>query len=643
MGKGFKYIGRPNPDKNSTRIVLISLWLLSCSMSGAETDSEKKLLGDKSDGSRAIPVHLMDLYDERGHKVWPDDELAMPFSVQNSCGQACHNYQKISKGWHFNAFDANVATGRVGQPWIFVDIESCTQVPLSYRRWKGAFRPEEFGISAWDFVQYFGRHMPGGVGEIESDEPQEILRSFVTGDLEINCLSCHSADAAYDQAEYAQQIYHQNYRWAATAASGIASVSGSARNLPDSYDYLMPAALDDPTLRPPEVTYNKGAFDHKGRVFFNITREVPNQRCYFCHSNIDAGGPGSEKWSCEQDVHLAAGLLCVDCHRNGLEHDIIRGYEGESSISKNKLADAVSCSGCHLPEDAGEDLTSGRLGAPTPEHLGIPLVHFDKLTCTACHSGPWPDSQTLRTKTSRAHKLGLYSTDDIEQILPVVVYPVFTKGYDGKIGPGKLIWPAFWAALTGQAVEPISLDIVRPIVKRIIRGERQETSNAWPDLSIEKIRQVLKEIASEEVLSGEPAYVSGGKLYRLDNKGQIISQENESANFYIWPIAHNVRPGAQSLGVRACEDCHTVDSPFFFGKVEVEGPVVEKNSQFVNMINFQGLSPFYEKAFAFSFVFRDWLKIVSLGSCVVIAGILLLYALRALACIASALVQKKTD
>ena len=113
---------------------------------------------------------------------------------------------------------------------------------------------------------------------------------------------------------------------------------------------------------------------------------------------------GNEKWQGDEDVHLAAGLTCVDCHREGLEHNTIRGYEGE--VNANEMAAKTSCKGCHLGDENGSRPEGGRLGAPVPMHKGIPTVHFERLACTACHSGPWPDDTTYRVKTSQAHGLG---------------------------------------------------------------------------------------------------------------------------------------------------------------------------------------------------------------------------------------------
>jgi len=612
----------------------ILYWLVLALPTTADTDG--KLLGDESDGSRAVPVHLIPLLDEEGEKISPDDEPLLPFSTRMTCGD-CHSYDKISTGWHFNAIDPNITPGRLGQPWILVDAGTGTQIPLSYRPWPGTFKPEQLGLTTFKFARIFGRQMPGGgPGELESDNPDEIMRQFVSGKLEINCLTCHNANPGQDQAEYAGQITRQNFRWAATAGCEFASVSGSAAKMPDTYDYLMPEALDNA----PTVIYRENALDHKNQVLFNITREVPAKRCYFCHSNVNLDEDSSEKWVADEDVHLAAGLTCVDCHRHGLDHNITRGYEGEASASTNPLAATSSCKGCHMPDEQSPKPMGGRLGAPVPEHPGIPAVHFDKLTCTACHSGPWPAQKTLRTKTSRAHGLGTHNVNKSDDVLPHIAFPVFAKQPDGKIAPHKLFWPAFWGWLTGQKVIPIDLETVRKTAGKIIAKEKLPPSGNWPSLTTEHIIEALTLLSSQGPTEGKAVYICGGKLYHLDDSDQLSEEEHPAAKPYLWPIAHDVRPAAQSLGVRRCEDCHATDAPFFFGRVAVDSPLVAEQDSVKKMIEFQGLSPIYTKAFALSFVFRPWLKVVTLGSCAVLAAVLLLYALKALACIAKILVGK---
>jgi hypothetical protein len=591
--------------------------------------SDKILLGDMRDGSRAQPVHLINLFDEEDQRISPDDELVLPFSMRGSCGD-CHDYDKISKGRHFNAVLPEADAGRIGQPWIYVDNTTATQIPLSYRPWEGTYNPEQIGLTRWKFIKAFGRQLPGGMGEnADAETPDLQARWTVSGELEINCLACHDGDPGHDRAEYATQIVRENFRWAATAACSFASVRGSAQKMPETYDPFMPEILDDPKLIPPTVTYRESAFDNDRRVLLDIVKKAPDYRCYFCHSNVKLQEPDIQHWTTDQDVHLAAGLTCVDCHRNGLDHEIVRGYENEASVSTNPLATSSSCKGCH---------TEGRLGAPQPKHAGIPPVHFERLSCTACHSGLMPQQKTQRVKTSRAHGLGTHSVNRTAEALPHIITPVFAEQPDGKIAPHNLIWPAFWGSLKDGDVVPIALEVAEKAAGKIIDGGKVSRSGDWPGLIAEQINKVLVVLKSTVE---KPVYVCAGKVYSLDAKEQLVEEQEDGAKPYLWPIAHDVRPAAESLGSAGCSDCHTTDKPFFFGRVDVDSPLVSGVASTREMVEFQGLRPFYTKAFAFSFVFRPWLKIVSLVSCLLIAGVLLLYALKALGCVVKVLSEEE--
>ncbi len=607
-----------------------------------EAETDQKLLGDESDGSRAPSIHLIPLFyenedGEKGGKITSDDDPLLPFSTRWTCGD-CHSYGIIAKGLHFNAADPNVAPGRPGQPWILADARTGTQIPLSYRPWPGTFKPEQVGLTAREFTKYVGRHTPGGAaGELETEDPDEIMREFISGKLEINCLSCHNADFAHNQGEYFPQVVRENFRWASAATCEFASVSGSARDMPDTYDPFMPEPPEDPKKVPPTITYRKTAFDHENNVSFNIVREVPDHRCYFCHSNLYIDKEDTEKWTSDEDIHLMAGLKCVDCHRNGVDHNITRGYEGEESVSTNPLVATSSCESCHLGVKDSSSPLAGRLGAPVPEHWGIPTVHFDKLTCTACHSGPWPSEKTILTKTSRAHRLGTLNVNKSKEALPHIVAPVFAQESNGKIAPHKLLWPAYWATVEDQNVSPITFAIVTEVIVPVFADVNRPTSGDWPELTTEHIVKGLEALAKS--VKGTPAYISAGKLYKLDDSGTLSEEEHPSAKPYLWPIAHDVRPAAQSLGIRYCTDCHATDGPFFFGDVAVDSPIVAAREA-KKMVEFVKVRPFYTKAFAFSFVFRPWLKVFALGSCAILAGVLLLYALKALACIAKVLTER---
>jgi len=631
------------------------LCLLALSFSAVASENAQKLLGDESDGSRAHPIHRLKLFAEPGEQdaepieidpdIDTDEEVLLPFSTRRTCG-ICHSYEIIKGGWHFNSVDPNAESGRPGQPWIYVDAKTGTQIPLSYRAWPGTYKPEQFGLNDREFTKIFGRQTPGG-GAGETDDTVEVMRQYVSGKLEINCLSCHNGDPRQDQGGptgYAVQISRGNFRWAAAASSGLATVTGSAEDMDEMYDPFDPFSVKSAQSgrnKPPTITYHKNVFDYENSVFFNILREVPSHRCYFCHSNLYIGEEVTEKWSEDEDIHLKAGMTCVDCHRNGIDHNIVRGYEGEEATSDNELAAASSCEGCHLGEHSASEPTAGRLSAPVPKHPGIPPVHFEKLTCTACHSGPWPSDETHLTKTSVAHRLGTPNVNKAPEMLPHIASPVFAKQADGKIAPHKLVWPAFWGVMKGDSVIPIELGTVRKVIEDVFSKEEFPLSGDWPELTDDHIVQGLTALASDGSVEGEAVYVSGGRLYSLDDSGQLNKQnDHPAAKPYLWPIGHDVRPASQALGIRYCTDCHGTKAPFFFGKVAVDTPVAaDRGSR--KMVEFQDISPTYAWAFAFSFVFRPWMKMVVLVCCAVMAFVLLLYGLKALGCVVKTLAGEK--
>lgn len=636
--------------------------------------AQTPLLGDERDGSRATPVHLLKLYDETGALILPGDQPLMPFSTRTTCGK-CHDYEQIRQGWHFNAHLPEVDPGRPGEPWIYVDERTFTQIPLSQRAWPGTYRPEQIGLSALAFLTRFGRHAPGGgIGEEEEARPpEEFLRWMVSGSLEVNCLSCHDAEPAFDAAEYSRSVLRQNFRWAAAAGSGFARVEGSARAMPDVYDIYAGFAPDLPGKIPPGVSYDPARFNPRGEVFFDLTRKIAADRCYYCHST-SAAAPGP--WAADDDVHLQAGMRCVDCHRNGLDHNMVRGYEGE--MPAGTPAAALTCRGCHIPDPEAARPLAGRLGAPVPEHPGIPAVHFEKMSCTSCHAGPWPEAQAQRRKTSRAHALGAHGVNKSPEVPPAILAPVFVLQEDGQIAPHRMIWPAFWGWLRDDAVEPLREETLRLLPDSLFAEiAAPETpppatadtaaidSNAVYDttltaseadsiapggdsltdfsiantaaeppaapaaqpISLEQIRRVLEALARHDSTS-VPVYISGGKLYRSSGN-HVQAQDHPAAAPYSWAIGHDVRPAAQSLGVRGCTDCHALDAPLYFGEIPVIPTVAEQPAVFT-MNDFQGNSAFYTRLFAASFFFRPLLKVILLTTGILLAAVLLLLAFRGL-------------
>ncbi|MEW6358378.1 MAG: cytochrome c3 family protein [Planctomycetota bacterium] len=507
-------------------------------------------------GSRAPYVHRISLYDTDGEVISPKDDPIPPFSAVATCGK-CHDYGAVGSGRHFNAADPDADPGRPAEPWILTDLKTGTQIPVSSRKWPGAYKPADVGLTPWTFVQTFGSHFPGGgLGDRFAEKAKDPkARWAISGKLEIGCMNCHSSDPRHDLPEWGKQIEEQNFKWIHIATTGIGTVRGSAKKLPDTFDPLLDADPAAATAgKGPTVAYDAARFDADERVLFQIPPKPPAERCIFCHFARPAEQEAEEMWKADQDVHLAAGLTCADCHRNGLNHQIERGIDEKSTLS---------CQGCH---------ESGRLGAPALRHLGLPASHLEKLTCTACHSGARPTEQARNVRTARAHGLGVPSTHRRDDVPPFIVEPVLLKLGNGKIAPHRMIWPAFWAYMKGDALSIIPPDAVAQVAGDTLGG-KQFKEEDWKPLTEEQVSKALEALAAKSGENGEPVYVAGGKIHKRTKDGKLTSSDHAAATPYAWPFAHDVRPAAQALGANyACTDCHAKEAGFFHGSVAAASP-----------------------------------------------------------------------
>jgi hypothetical protein len=425
----------------------------------------------KWDGNRTTPVHLIPLKDELDQPIVPTETNPLPFSSRFTCAP-CHIYETIQRGLHFNASFAAEA-GRPGEPWIWADERTGTFLPLSYHKAKGTWDPAQVGLSAWDFTLLFGRHLPGGgVSEPPESAFTPGSRWEVAGKIEINCLGCHNKSGAQDSSEWAKQILRENFRWAATAASGIGEVGGMASRVKGTWDiYDGPDPDDTEWAVPPFVRYERSLFDSRHRVLFDLGRRPDDDRCLACHS---ATPVGLSRFSFDEDVHTASGLKCAGCHRNDLGHAMARGYEGEALDYPGIADESFTCAGCHLGDEEaeGEKALAGRLGAPYPKHKGFPAVHFKRLSCTVCHAGPWPGKELTRVRTSRANRLGIYGVARWSTNLPAIFEPVYIREKNGKLAPHRLLWPAFWAEETGKEITPLQPQVVSSAAGGILNPEQ---------------------------------------------------------------------------------------------------------------------------------------------------------------------------
>lgn len=623
---------------------------------------------DLATESRGPYLHNIPLHDVQGRVISPpallsddgkpQDAKTSPYSTAQTCGK-CHEYENISQGWHFNAAQPNIKPGRPGEPWILTDPATHTQIPLSYRGWAGTFKPAEIGLTDYQFLTNFAHHLPGGgVGDpakIDTADP-EMGRMQITGALEIDCLICHLSTGRYDHEDRFTAIKGEDFRWAPSVAAGLGTFA-SFRSAGSIADQWHPGRPVPSTL--PAIKYDRARFDPDNNVVFQVTRRPPANNCYYCHTSETA--LDDSRWHSDQDVHLRAGMICVDCHRNGLDHMIVRGYEGEakdrtvndamvalrtrmirrdSSMSEDEARTragqqleseqgeiaTLSCRGCHM---------SGRLGSPKLIHRGLPPIHFEKLSCTACHSGPFPASQPAFVHTSLAHKLGLPAQARGKNTAPVIVEPVFLYDANTRIEPYKMVWPSYWARLKDGKIMPL---LPREAAKEAT-FPKQETTDAPRDpyfsepFTDSQIQHVLQSFP-DDAAKGQAVFIAAGKLYRLD-RTTLVSEESDFAKPYAWALAHDVRPASQALGARGCSDCHSGDTPLYFSTVVARGPVDPTNGISKAMWQLRGKDNTVASVFAFTFKFRLLLKCIVFSCSFIVLAVLVHYGLRGVGTITS--------
>lgn len=489
------------------------------------------------DGSRTVPVHRLAIFDEDGQRIVPVGTTCAPLSQRQTCG-SCHDYQTIAAGWHFNAASTDKAdkSGRPGEPWVLMDPITGTQLPLSYRGQAGTWKPDQVGMDAWQFTKQFARSLPGGGVSEPADLFVPGARWNLSGPLEANCLACHNRSPAQDSSEWARQVGRENFRWAPTAAAGLGDVAGMASRLRESWSPERRVNPDDNVYAvPPSVKYQPSHFDNKQRVLFDVGRPK-DSNCLACHS---ATHGEATRTSIDGDVHSRAGLSCVDCHRNGMDHRIVRGYEGEAKDRDTASATSTSCRGCHMGTDGS---TAGRFGAQRPAHKGLPAVHLEKMSCTACHSGGAKamGSGPELVRTSRAHRIGIHGRAIWDTELPAIVEPVFAPGHDGKITPHRAMWPAFWARVQGDTVTPMLPEAVQSAAGAALNPAQ-------------RIATVLKAFASDPEAPGKPVLVSAGKVFGLAADGSLVSAPAPAAQatekgFWSYETAKGLVPFSPAPG-----------------------------------------------------------------------------------------------
>ena len=660
-----------------------------------------------SSDSDARYLHHLVLYDDKNQKITP--ESSRPYSPKHTCGR-CHDYATISHGWHFNAFtsaspvdarspgdtaedgsslkdlagdELGFPDGRDGEPWIWTDARTGTQLPLTYRDWSHSYSPEEIGIGHFSMVEKFGGRIPGG-GLGDPNQPRSD-RWKLSGKLEIDCLACHAVSGLYDINLRRDQVQKQNFSCVPTAAMRWGVIKGDVSRIKDGFDLA-----DESTQKKlPSVLFDPRIFSPDGTVFVDLVRKPTSNACYQCHSqrtvSRDASGAFlSSRWVHDEDVHLLSGMQCVDCHRNGIDHDMVRGFPGQVSIAGTSIG-TLSCEGCHLgvahdeqPMGPLSDVSeqSGRLGSPRPLHSGLPPIHFEKLACTACHGGPLPREEAVGIMTSLAHRLGEKKHRTGEE-LPLIAAPVYTRDRDGKIAPHKVMWPSFWGTFSSDdaTIQPLDPGSVYAMIRKSLRVRKDFTQELFhPKLKSSVLRELLgpersktkkedwspqerlkvelkqaelgkqefneKVFASlkaiEKTLEGQTAvFVSSGVVYAAGDQPETLKRlersPDKATQMIAWPMAHNVRPAGWALGTRGCTECHSEDGLIFASTVNPIGPVgravdSEEFDATIHMASLQGLDEYEHMAWNQLFSGRGAFKYI-IGVVITLTLMMLIFGL----------------
>ncbi len=615
------------------------------------------------------------LRDEAGNLIDPVHGVndAVPYSPKQTCGTTgCHDYEKITEGFHFmqgkgeplpdifaSRYNWVTSPGNYGGTW-------CSPAPL-YRQLapKSNSSARMIDMTSFDFVTATcGNCHPGG-GPLEYDRDGKRYDEWMrdpasgmtpggdnnldgdyykarwseTGVIEADCLLCHMPE--YDYKKRNETLANLNFRWAATAGAGFGAVTGKV------------AAGELPS-----VAYDKSRFDADGNVLVHIAPEPRNETCLNCHAK-----PGWKKrgasFSARTDVHMKAGLRCVDCHAAGSKaaDPRIRGWEvhqfgkgdDPSGNVRNDLDNTVrSCENCHL---------DGWHNAPIARHDGLPPLHLQKIACQTCHiptravksalvqasdvytpapriSPPpkhiWAFYDQEMNYWNHYGELDLFSNKD----QPTDVTRSTLIRYKDKIYPANRVHSA-WVGFEEQGKPGLNQLFMKDFFQMWTQ-HRADPANKYPELARiaddngdgvievnrpEEIDALLAATQTHLAATGFPlenrrlVWVSDSKAFYSSTESRDLPREIYEATAYasVHKFSHDVSPARSALGANGCKDCHAPRSPVFQTAV-LDHPFDDKGQPvFVSqaaVLQYDGSSPQYIGFAGHVASFFKWLTIV---------------------------------
>ncbi len=618
----------------NTRIVAVAL---GCVLLTASVDAQAPGhpgVGDRTESARpeqspgiagdVCPPFF--LRDEAGNVINPvtGENPDKPYSPKQTCG-ACHDYERITQGFHFQQGTDEQRPKVLGDRCQWVSTPGnyggswCSPAPLySYLSPKHNDDPHLIDMTSFDFItRGCGKCHPGG-GPLEYDREGKRYDQWMadpasgftpgggnnldgdyhkarwseSGVLEADCLLCHLPE--YDFGARSKQIDQLNFRWAPAAAAGLAQIDGSV-------------SKDEAVT----LTYDASKFDADGRLSPHIVREPRNETCLQCHAKPGWKKRGAD-FRARTDVHLAAGLRCVDCHPAGSQaddprineremHQFAKGDDPGGQV-RNDLDNTVrDCDSCH---------TTGEFGAPIATHEGLPPLHLDKIACQTCHI-PWRHVKAAQAQladvfnpgakipTKGKHLWTFYGPDmkywnhygDLEMMgyddKPTDMFRPVLARYKGKIYPVNRVhssWPGIEVEGKQGLMQPRMSDIYKmwkahlddpthhPNLAKItddngddvVEVNRPEEIDALIAAITKHLTTIGYPLAGKRVV-----WVSDDRVYHSGTEYRTIATEPWEASAYgnMHKYNHDVLPARAALGTKGCTECHSPDSNVFFASV----------------------------------------------------------------------------
>lgn len=511
----------------------------------------------------AEPHPEVPLLDAAGKAVDPAAADARPYSPKQTCG-GCHDYDAIAGAYHFQMGAEKIRDDfglAEGKPWILSDGQAGRQIHMSYLGLtrKQVASAAEIGFTPYQYAQACGVcHAGGGILERDRDgQPYEArqtaqpdLAESLDGDyrgadwprsgvLEIDCLMCHTPN--YDATARAAQLKAANFRWAATAGAGLATVTGAVK------------AGDTPTVKydPAKVA--------GGTLSLTIARPTDGN-CLSCHAEAEVKKRGHVWDGRQEDVHTAAGMQCIDCHPSGPDHQIAKGRSNEVHVRDDLDRDEVNCANCHA---------NGWLGAGPAAHPNLPADHLQKIACVTCHVRDTKVTAVQTVDTLTGAPLGLPTAPEATKYGESFDWqPAYFRLDDGKLYAGNTLYPAWWGNHAGEAIVPLFLPETKRAFDQVTDRIADDNGDGKPEANTPaEIRAMLDALTT--TLSGgrfadvRPAYVKGQAVWELVD-GELRSAAHPQAQPLRWTFSHNVSKKERALGAGGCADCHrNPTSPFF--------------------------------------------------------------------------------